>query len=149
MTSLDTSPARFASLLTSFVVVVLLSATTYSVDAFAPSLSSITTSAVSTFTCTSTTTKTSLSAQKKAEDPKQNEDLMRWARQARSASSDDNVVELMRPLGLVLNQDDNGNVYVETVAPKGNAARTGKVRICNGWMCVFVCLCLVTMCGLT
>ena len=53
---------------------------------------------------------------------------MRWARQSRSAGSEDNVVELMRPLGLVLNQDENGNVYVETVAPKGNAARTGKVR---------------------
>lgn len=58
----------------------------------------------------------------------ENDDLMRWARQSRSAGSEDNVVELMRPLGLVLNQDDKGNVYVETVAPKGNAARTGKVR---------------------
>ena len=55
-------------------------------------------------------------------------DYMRWARASRSASADDNVVELLRPLGLVLNQDDNGNVYVETVAPRGNAARTGKVR---------------------
>ena len=69
-------------------------------------------------------TETALSAGKGDQD----EDLMRWARQSRSASSDDTVVELMRPLGLVLNQDDNGNVYVETVAPKGNAARTGKVR---------------------
>jgi hypothetical protein len=55
------------------------------------------------------------------------ENFMRWARASRTASADDNVVELQRPLGLVLNQDDNGNVYVETVAPKGNAARTGKV----------------------
>ena len=62
-----------------------------------------------------------------AEDEKDQE-FMRWARASRSASSDDNVVELLRPLGLVLNQDDNGNVYVETVAPRGNAARTGKVR---------------------
>jgi hypothetical protein len=59
---------------------------------------------------------------------KEDEDLLRFARQTRSAQSDDNVVELMRPLGLVLNQDDNGNVYVETVAARGNAARTGKVR---------------------
>lgn len=58
---------------------------------------------------------------------KEDEDLLRFARQTRSAQSDDNVVELMRPLGLVLNQDDKGNVYVETVAPRGNAARTGKV----------------------
>ena len=28
---------------------------------------------------------------------------------------------------VILNQDPNGNVYVETVAPKGNAARTGQV----------------------
>jgi hypothetical protein len=54
---------------------------------------------------------------------------MRWARQSRSAGAEDNVVELLRPLGLVLNEDKRtGNVYVETVAPGGNAARTGKVR---------------------
>ena len=58
-----------------------------------------------------------------------NEDLLRFARASRQAGNDDNVVELMRPLGLVLNQDDDGNVYVETVAPRGNAARTGKVCI--------------------
>lgn len=64
-------------------------------------------------------------------DDKDSEELLRWAKASRSASSDDNVVELMRPLGLVLNQDDKGNVYVETVAPKGNAARTGKVCTCS------------------
>jgi hypothetical protein len=57
-----------------------------------------------------------------------NSDFMRYAKQSRSASVGDNVVELNRPLGLVLNEDENGNVFVETVAPKGNAARTGKVR---------------------
>jgi hypothetical protein len=56
-----------------------------------------------------------------------NDELRRFDKSARSASSDDTVVTLMRPLGLVLNQDESGNVYVETVAPKGNAARTGKV----------------------
>mmetsp|Transcript_14171 Transcript_14171/g.19914 ORF Transcript_14171/g.19914 Transcript_14171/m.19914 type:complete len:109 (+) Transcript_14171:129-455(+) len=56
------------------------------------------------------------------------EDLLRWARSSRSASTEDRVVELKRPLGVVLNEDDNGNVYVETLAPKGNAARTGQVR---------------------
>jgi len=66
-------------------------------------------------------------------------DLMRWARSARSAGSDDNVVELLKPLGLILNQDANGNVYVETVAPKGNAARTGKVKEGD----------IVTMCSAT
>ena len=46
-----------------------------------------------------------------------NEDLLRFARASRSAGNDDNVVELMRPLGLVLNQDDDGNVYVEGFFP--------------------------------
>lgn len=59
---------------------------------------------------------------------KDDEDLLRFAKQSRSAGTDDNVVELMRPLGLVLNQDDDNNVYVETVAPRGNAARTGMVK---------------------
>ena len=57
------------------------------------------------------------------------EDLMRWARSSRSADINDRVVELKRPLGLVLQEDDDGNVYVETVAPRGNAGRTGMVRI--------------------
>jgi len=70
---------------------------------------------------TSTSTATQLSM---AND----KDLMRWARASRSASADDRVVELRRPLGLVLDEDDSGNVYVETVAPRGNAARTGLVK---------------------
>ena len=55
------------------------------------------------------------------------QDLLRWARASRSAGVDDRVVNLKRPLGLVLNQDDDGNVFVETVAAKGNAARSGNV----------------------
>lgn len=55
------------------------------------------------------------------------EDFMRWARQSRSAGVTDNKVDLLRPLGLILKEDERGNVYVDTVAPKGNAARTGKV----------------------
>ena len=56
------------------------------------------------------------------------EDFNRWARASRSAGTNDNLVELKRPLGLVLDEDDNGNVYVQTVAPKGNAARSGLVK---------------------
>mmetsp|Transcript_26709 Transcript_26709/g.73483 ORF Transcript_26709/g.73483 Transcript_26709/m.73483 type:complete len:203 (-) Transcript_26709:1606-2214(-) len=70
---------------------------------------------------------------------KEDDDLLRFARSSRSAGNDDNVVELMRPLGIVLNQDDNGNVYVETVAPRGNAARSGKVKEGD----------IVTMCSAT
>lgn len=76
-----------------------------------------------------------LSALSMAED----EEFMRWAKQSRSASSGDNKVELKRPLGLVLEQDDNGNVFVQTVAPKGNAARTGQVKEGD----------IVTMCSAT
>ena len=57
-------------------------------------------------------------------------DLLRWARSARTAGVDDRVVELKRPLGIVLNEDKSGNVYVETVAARGNAARTGMVSKC-------------------
>jgi len=67
------------------------------------------------------------------------EDFMRWAKQSRSASAGDNLVELRRPLGIVLDEDDNGNVFVQTVAPKGNAARSGLVQEGD----------IVTMCSAT
>ena len=79
--------------------------------------------------------KSPLSTQLSAKANDKDSDFMRYAKQSRSASVGDNVVELNRPLGLVLNEDENGNVYVETVAPKGNAARTGKVS--NGMRCLF------------
>jgi len=66
-------------------------------------------------------------------------DLLRTSRAARSAGLDDRVVELKRPLGVVLNEDNDGNVYVEQVAPKGNAARTGLVKEGD----------IVTMCSAT
>ena len=72
---------------------------------------------------------TSLSLSSQSGGGKTDADFMRWARASRSAGANDNVVELLRPLGLVLNEDKRtGNVFVETVAPNGNAARTGKVR---------------------
>jgi len=67
------------------------------------------------------------------------EDLNRWAKAARQAGPNDRVVELRRPLGLVLDEDDDGNVFVETVAARGNAARTGLVREGD----------IVTMCSAT
>lgn len=59
---------------------------------------------------------------------KDDAELYRQSKWLRQADINDRVVELKRPLGLVLNQDDSGNVYVETVAAKGNAARTGQVK---------------------
>mmetsp|Transcript_10337 Transcript_10337/g.22156 ORF Transcript_10337/g.22156 Transcript_10337/m.22156 type:complete len:196 (-) Transcript_10337:342-929(-) len=67
------------------------------------------------------------------------QDFMRWAKQSRSASQGDRLVELRRPLGLVLDEDDAGNVFVQTVAPKGNAARSGLVKEGD----------IVTMCSAT
>jgi hypothetical protein len=58
-----------------------------------------------------------------------NSDFKRFDKASRSAGSEDNLVELIRPLGLVLKEDEFRNVFVETVAPRGNAARTGKVCI--------------------
>uniref|UniRef100_A0A7S0ATU5 PDZ domain-containing protein n=1 Tax=Minutocellus polymorphus TaxID=265543 RepID=A0A7S0ATU5_9STRA len=72
----------------------------------------------------STTSSSSTTALSMAND----NDLLRWARSARTAGIDDRVVELRRPLGVVLGEDADGNVYVETVAARGNAARTGEVR---------------------
>lgn len=69
----------------------------------------------------------------------EDQEFMRWARASRSATSGDNLVELRRPLGLILDEDDYGNVFVKTVAPKGNAARTGLVKEGD----------LVTMCSAT
>ena len=64
------------------------------------------------------------------------DDFKKFARQSRSAGSNDRVVELVRPLGIVLADDGQGNVYVQTVAPRGNAARTGMVRR------LYVCTCV-------
>lgn len=67
------------------------------------------------------------------------EDVARWQKAARQAGPNDRVVELRRPLGIVLDEDDDGNVYVETVAARGNAARTGLVKEGD----------IVTMCSAT
>lgn len=84
-----------------------------------------------TTTCPSTTTTTLQMAN--------DADLLRTSRAARSAGLEDRVVELRRPLGIVLKEDDDGNVFVEQVAPKGNAARTGMVKEGD----------IVTMCSAT
>jgi len=74
-----------------------------------------------------------------ADDNDVDSPFMRWQRQKRSASVGDRVVELRRPLGIVLEEDENGNVYVDAIAPRGNAARTGQVREGD----------IVTMCSAT
>lgn len=63
-------------------------------------------------------------------------------RASRQAGLEDRVVELKRPIGVVLEEDGKGNVFVETLAPRGNAARTGLVRITfdNCWSLSVICL---------
>mmetsp|Transcript_34265 Transcript_34265/g.39658 ORF Transcript_34265/g.39658 Transcript_34265/m.39658 type:complete len:205 (+) Transcript_34265:148-762(+) len=72
----------------------------------------------------------------------EDDELLRESRSARSAGAGDRLVELKRPLGLVLEQDEEGNVYVATVAPRGNAARTGLVKEGD-----FVTMCSATFGG--
>lgn len=114
---------------------VLLSAMLQTISAFAPSNMS----PVATRTQMSDAILSSSLSSSSALNMNKDNDLVRFSRQSRSAGVDDRVVELKRPLGLVLNEDKSGNVYVETVAPRGNAARTGMVKEGD----------IVTMCSAT
>ncbi len=67
------------------------------------------------------------------------DELRRYDKVRRAADANARVVELVRPLGMVLNEDSQGNVYVEAIAPKGNAARSGNVQEGD----------IVTMCSAT
>lgn len=53
----------------------------------------------------------------------QGEDLKNRFRAARKPGPNDRVVELNKPLGIVLEEDEKGNVYVKDLTPGGNAAR--------------------------
>lgn len=100
--------------------ILLISAVVQSAIAFLPTTTTPSKSAASS----SSSSWTSPTALNLAED----KDFLRFTKAARQAGLEDRVVELKRPLGVVLEEDANGNVYVETVAPKGNAARTGLVK---------------------
>lgn len=105
------------------ISILILGALVQATNAFAPSSTTVTTSTAA-YESKTYSPSSSSSALSMAND----DELMRSSRASRSAGIDDRVIELRRPLGLVLNEDANGNVYVETIAPKGNAARTGEVR---------------------
>lgn len=51
------------------------------------------------------------------------DDLKNKFRAARKPGPNDRVVELNKPLGIVLEEDEKGNVYVKDLTPGGNAAR--------------------------
>ena len=63
-----------------------------------------------------------LSASKNTE----NDDL--WARQSYSTTTDNTVVKLLRPLGLVENKDEDCNVQVEKNASKGNVGEVISIK---------------------
>jgi hypothetical protein len=56
------------------------------------------------------------------------DDLQNRFRAARKPGPTDRVVELSKPLGIVLEEDEKNNVYVKDLTPGGNAA-----RVSVGW----------------
>eukprot|EP00968_Pinguiococcus_pyrenoidosus_P018269 scaffold1878_cov258-Pinguiococcus_pyrenoidosus.AAC.28 len=54
--------------------------------------------------------------------------LTNFFRSKRDVAAGDRLVEIKKPLGLILEEDEKGNVYVASITPGGNAARTKKVR---------------------
>lgn len=55
--------------------------------------------------------------------------LTNMARAARKVGPNDRVVELRKPMGLVLEEDERGNVYVVEIYPGSNAARTKNISV--------------------
>ena len=51
--------------------------------------------------------------------------VRRQERNARFAEEGARVVEIVKPLGIVLEEDKNGDVYVAEVSPGGNGAKSG------------------------
>lgn len=58
------------------------------------------------------------------------------ARAARKPGPMDRVVELNKPLGIVLEEDEKGNVYVKELSPAGNAARVRTLSLSFS-LCVY------------
>jgi C-terminal processing protease CtpA/Prc len=57
-------------------------------------------------------------------------DAFRKANRAmRSAGADDRVVELRMPLGMELDEDENGNVFVKSIEKNGRADKSGMVFV--------------------
>jgi C-terminal processing protease CtpA/Prc len=57
----------------------------------------------------------------------ENDAFRKQNREMRKASATDRLVEIRAPLGLVLDEDEDGNVFVVEVEKGGRAERTGKV----------------------
>lgn len=55
--------------------------------------------------------------------------LANMARAARQVGPNDRVVELRKPLGLVLEEDERGNVYIVEILDGGNASRKKTINV--------------------
>ncbi|CAN0352872.1 unnamed protein product [Ascophyllum nodosum] len=55
--------------------------------------------------------------------------LANMARAARKVGPNDRVVELRKPIGLVLEEDEQGNVYIVEILPGSNASRNKQVNV--------------------
>ncbi|CAM9183196.1 unnamed protein product [Ectocarpus fasciculatus] len=55
--------------------------------------------------------------------------LSNMARAARKVGPNDRVVELRKPMGLVLEEDERGNVYIVEIVPGGNASRKKMINV--------------------
>ena len=64
---------------------------------------------------------------KKIETTVKNDAFTRANRASRAAGASDRIVEIRQPLGMDLDEDNEGNVFVKKIDPKGRAAKTGMV----------------------
>ncbi|CAM9502887.1 unnamed protein product [Pylaiella littoralis] len=62
-------------------------------------------------------------------DEETNRQLSNMARAARKVGPNDRVVELRKPMGLVLEEDERGNVYIVEIVPGGNASRKKMINV--------------------
>lgn len=59
----------------------------------------------------------------------ENDSFRKANREMRKASADERMVEIRMPMGLVLDEDRDGNVFVKEIDAGGRAEKTGKVFV--------------------
>ena len=59
----------------------------------------------------------------------ENDAFRKANREMRKAGADERMVEIRMPMGLVLDEDRDGNVFVKEIDQGGRAAKTGKVFV--------------------
>lgn len=59
----------------------------------------------------------------------ENDSFRKANREMRKAGADDRMVEIKMPMGLVLDEDADGNVFVKEIDKGGRAEKTGKVFV--------------------